>query len=76
MILNTCRFGPHSKGDDTRPAEQVAQMIAQRDPLPIQAARLEAAERAAMERQEEEAIAQAFAAALSDPLAGQGEAAA
>ena len=21
LILHTCRFGPHSKGDDTRPAD-------------------------------------------------------
>ena len=26
LILHTCRFGPHSKGDDTRSAEQVERM--------------------------------------------------
>ena len=47
LILHTCRFGPHSKGDDTRPAEEIAQQRAIRDPLRIQAGRLEAEQRQA-----------------------------
>jgi acetoin:2,6-dichlorophenolindophenol oxidoreductase subunit alpha len=67
LILHTCRFGPHSKGDDTRPAEQVERMRQERDPLTIQARRLETAERLAIESRVEAEIQQAFELALADP---------
>ncbi|MCI0518757.1 MAG: thiamine pyrophosphate-dependent dehydrogenase E1 component subunit alpha [Chloroflexi bacterium] len=67
LILHTCRFGPHSKGDDTRDPGEVEQMRQRRDPLRIHAARLEAAERQAIEHTVDEEIAAAFAAALDDP---------
>lgn len=68
LVLHTCRFGPHSKGDDTRPAEMVDRMRQQRDPLAIQAARLLAQERAAVEMQVDAAVTQAFQQALEDPF--------
>ena len=45
LLLHTCRFGPHSKGDDTRPAQDVAHMRQERDPLRIHGAQLAEAER-------------------------------
>jgi TPP-dependent pyruvate/acetoin dehydrogenase alpha subunit len=67
LVLHTCRFGPHSKGDDTRPAEQVERMRQERDPLAIQAKRLEASERKTIEAQIDAEIHQAFQLALADP---------
>lgn len=69
LILHTCRFGPHSKGDDTRDPEWVTQMRRTRDPLAIQASRLAAAEREAAEARIRSEIEQAFRQALNDPLA-------
>jgi TPP-dependent pyruvate/acetoin dehydrogenase alpha subunit len=68
LVLHTCRFGPHSKGDDTRPAEQVERMRQERDPLAIQAKRLEASERKTIEAQIDAEIQQAFQLALADPF--------
>ncbi len=68
LVLHTWRFGPHSKGDDTRPVEEVQRLRSQRDPLAIQAARLEAGQRQAIENQVESEVANAFQAALDDPL--------
>jgi TPP-dependent pyruvate/acetoin dehydrogenase alpha subunit len=68
LVLHTWRFGPHSKGDDTRPAEEVALLRSQRDPLAIQAARLEPGQRDEIEGQVEAEVADAFQAALEDPL--------
>ena len=45
LLLHTCRFGPHSKGDDTRSVQEVERMRKERDPLRIHAARLPARER-------------------------------
>lgn len=67
LILHTRRFGPHSKGDDTRPAREVAEMRQLRDPLAIQAARLDPAERTAIHAQVEAEIALAYDQALHDP---------
>lgn len=40
LILNTERFGPHSKGDDTRSEEYVSRLKQERNPLDIQARRM------------------------------------
>lgn len=40
LILNTERFGPHSKGDDTRSESVVNRLKQDRDPITIQARRL------------------------------------
>ncbi|MEW5871342.1 MAG: thiamine pyrophosphate-dependent dehydrogenase E1 component subunit alpha [Chloroflexota bacterium] len=68
LVLHTCRFGPHSKGDDTRPEHELALLRQQRDPLAIHAARLDPAQRAAIEAETDAEIAQAFQQALSDPF--------
>jgi TPP-dependent pyruvate/acetoin dehydrogenase alpha subunit len=69
LILHTCRFGPHSKGDDTRPPEAVARLQRERDPLTIQAARLPEAICRAVEGEVAAEVQAAFAQALADPLA-------
>lgn len=66
LIIHTYRFGPHSKGDDTRPAEEIAFMKENRDPLKIHAGRLAPAEREAIEVEERVLIEQAFRLALED----------
>ncbi len=40
LLLHTQRFGPHSKGDDTRRPQEIENLKRQHDPLPIQATRL------------------------------------
>ena len=67
LILHTKRFGPHSKGDDTRPAQEVEMMRLERDPLPILGSRIEPETRLEIEAQVEEEILRAFQSALSDP---------
>jgi TPP-dependent pyruvate/acetoin dehydrogenase alpha subunit len=68
LILETCRFGPHSKGDDTRPAEERAEMRAQRDPIAIHGTKLEPDARARIEEAVDREIRQAFEQALGDPF--------
>jgi len=68
LVLHTCRFGPHSKGDDTRPAEMVAQLRQQRDPLRLHAPRLTADERQTIEDEINHRLQAAFAQALADPF--------
>ena len=67
LVLHTYRFGPHSKGDDTRPEEALAAIRAQRDPLTIHSARLDEAQRQQIETDVSAEIAAAFAQALADP---------
>jgi TPP-dependent pyruvate/acetoin dehydrogenase alpha subunit len=67
LILHTCRFGPHSKGDDTRPADVVQKMRAERDPLEIQSRRLEAETLSQIQAEVEGEIRQAFDQASRDP---------
>ncbi len=67
LILHTCRFGPHSKGDDTRPVDEVARLRQTRDPIRIQAARLSEADREAIHRTVEAEVQAAFAQATDDP---------
>ncbi len=68
LILDTHRFGPHSKGDDTRDPEALARIRQERDPLKIHASRLDQKERAAIETKVETEVYQAFQQALQDPL--------
>ena len=49
LVLHTLRFGPHSKGDDTRKPELVAAFKRERDPIAIHAPRLGPETRAAIE---------------------------
>jgi TPP-dependent pyruvate/acetoin dehydrogenase alpha subunit len=68
LLLHTRRFGPHSKGDDTRDPQEVEALKRTRDPLPIQAARLDPDVRDRIHREVEAEIAAAFAQALADPF--------
>ncbi|MEW6718764.1 MAG: thiamine pyrophosphate-dependent dehydrogenase E1 component subunit alpha [Chloroflexota bacterium] len=68
LILHTCRFGPHSKGDDTRPEKEIARMRRERDPVNILAQRLKPAEQANIQAEVEAEVNQAFEQALADPL--------
>ncbi len=67
LVLHTYRFGPHSKGDDTRDPAMVADLRARRDPIKIHAARLDAQTRARIEASVDREIAEAFQAALEAP---------
>jgi len=68
LVLHTCRFGPHSKGDDTRPAEEIARLRQQRDPVSIQAARLTLEQRQSIESEVDRQIEVAFHQAKQDPF--------
>ena len=67
LILHTARFGPHSKGDDTRSPQEVTWLRQERDPLTRHVRRLAADRRCQIESQVEMEITQAFEEALSDP---------
>ncbi|MEA3440048.1 MAG: thiamine pyrophosphate-dependent dehydrogenase E1 component subunit alpha [Chloroflexota bacterium] len=71
LILHTHRFGPHSKGDDTRHEDEIAGMRAENDPLQIHGVRLTPAERteieAAINKEVKGTFQQALADHLSDP---------
>jgi TPP-dependent pyruvate/acetoin dehydrogenase alpha subunit len=68
LVLHTCRFGPHSKGDDTRSAEELARLRQERDPLRIHGQRLAEAERTRIETEVEEEVQGAFQTALESPF--------
>jgi len=68
LVLNTHRFGPHSKGDDTRDPLVVSQLWLEHDPLRIHGERLERAERATIETAVDKEIQNAFEQALRDPF--------
>lgn len=68
LILHTARFGPHSKGDDTRDPAFIAELRATRDPLLIHGARLAATDRAAIDTEVQSTIAAAYTQAEADPL--------
>lgn len=68
LVLNTTRFGPHSKGDDTRDPAYVDELRATRDPLTLHAAQLAAAERQAIESEVDALVAAAYAQAEADPV--------
>ncbi|RPI22624.1 MAG: thiamine pyrophosphate-dependent dehydrogenase E1 component subunit alpha [Chloroflexota bacterium] len=70
LVIHTHRFGPHSKGDDARPPEEVARLRQSRDPVAIQALRLALPVRQSIEAQVEAEIAAAYQQALAGPLPG------
>jgi len=67
LILHTHRFGPHSKGDDTRDPNAVAILQDTRDPIKIHAARLSSEERVRIEGEVGAQVGAAFQQALNDP---------
>ena len=69
LILNTVRFGPHSKGDDTRSEAEVNHLKETRDPLRISAARLNRGELLTIQVEVDAETKAAFEQALADPFA-------
>lgn len=67
LVLHTYRFGPHSKGDDTRPPELLERLRQERDPVVIQATRLDSTTRQRIEQEVETKIQTAYQQALLDP---------
>lgn len=69
LILDTYRFGPHSKGDDTRDPQALDNIRKERDPIEIHARRLEHGAREKIETEVASEVQQAFDQAIQDPLA-------
>ena len=67
LVIETRRFGPHSKGDDPRTTEELAALRVGRDPVEIAGARLTADERDAVTAEVAAAVEAAFDEALGDP---------
>lgn len=68
LILNTYRFGPHSKGDDTRSPQYISQLYRDHDPLLIHGNRLAQHEKVAIESEVDEELGLAFEQASNDPF--------
>lgn len=68
LVLHTQRFGPHSKGDDTRNQKVLDKIRTQRDPLTIHGSRLTAKQRTGVEVEVNAEVAAAFQQARVDPL--------
>jgi len=68
LVLNTYRYSPHSKGDDTRDPQEVAR-YRKRDPLPLHAKRLASDIRRQIDSEVEAEVDKAFSQAQADPLA-------
>jgi len=68
LILNTHRFGPHSKGDDTRNPQLVNQLWQLYDPIQIHGIRLDAAEKNNIKSEVDMEIKTAFEDAINDPF--------
>jgi 2-oxoisovalerate dehydrogenase E1 component len=69
LILHTHRFGPHSKGDDTRSPETVETLKLNRDPIKILAARLDKDVQNVIDFEVRRKVKVAFENALGDPAA-------
>ncbi len=66
LVIDTCRLGPHSKGDDLRD-DQEKQAIRVRDPLAAIGRRLDPALRATIEQQNQTLLKHVEDAALASP---------
>lgn len=60
LIIETARLGSHSKGDDTRPSEELEALWQTRDPVAIQGVRLSKELRETINHKVEERIQTAF----------------
>jgi TPP-dependent pyruvate/acetoin dehydrogenase alpha subunit len=67
LVMDTRRFGPHSKGDDPRSLDELAALRVGRDPVEIAAAALSDADRDAVTAEVAAAVEAAFDEALADP---------
>ncbi len=65
LIISTARLGAHSKGDDTRTPDDLAQLWQTRDPVAIQGARLTESARLRLEDEVSTAVQAAFETALN-----------
>jgi len=68
LILHSYRFGPHSKGDDTRPVDVIERLYRDHDPVKIQASRLGSAQLETINTRVEKEVNAAYEAAISDPF--------
>jgi len=68
LILNTYRFGPHSKGDDTRTPQYLRKIKATRDPLYIQAKRISVEVREKIVTKINDEVLTAYKKALEAPF--------
>ncbi len=71
LIIDTYRFAPHSKGDDVRDLEEIEQ-FRRKDPLQLQAAKLNPTTVEELETEVMEQVEQAFSTAQQDPVADAG----
>ena len=69
LVIDTYRFAPHSKGDDFRAPEEIAERRL-RDPIAVLGADIDAPALAELERAVEERLATAVEEALAAPFAG------
>jgi TPP-dependent pyruvate/acetoin dehydrogenase alpha subunit len=68
FVIDTYRFGPHSKGDDTRSEQYIQDIRKQRDPIHILAKRIDAGIQLEIEHDVTNEINAAYEAAIADPL--------
>ncbi|MEJ2010997.1 MAG: thiamine pyrophosphate-dependent dehydrogenase E1 component subunit alpha [Anaerolineales bacterium] len=68
LVLETYRFAPHSKGDDTRDPAEI-ERYRQDDPLQVHGSRIPEAERKAIDESVEREVTAAFEAARAQPAA-------
>jgi TPP-dependent pyruvate/acetoin dehydrogenase alpha subunit len=69
LIIQTVRFGPHSKGDDTRDPHEIARLRVARDPLKVVRSRLDPEEASRIEKAAKQEVLEAYQQAMSDPAA-------
>jgi TPP-dependent pyruvate/acetoin dehydrogenase alpha subunit len=68
LVIHTVRFGPHSKGDDTRDPKVMDKLRATRDPLKIHGSHLSPRQRNDIEAEVKAQVVSAFEQAQTDPL--------
>ncbi len=66
LLLHTVRFGPHSKGDDTRDEAELRALQDQRDPLKILGQRLSPSALTTIHEEVDQEVSRAFTQALGD----------
>jgi TPP-dependent pyruvate/acetoin dehydrogenase alpha subunit len=68
LVLNTHRFGPHSKGDDTRSQEEISRLIKQFDPIAIEQSRWDQAVIQKIDAETDSELIAAFNQSHKDPV--------
>jgi TPP-dependent pyruvate/acetoin dehydrogenase alpha subunit len=68
LVINTYRFGPHSKGDDTRDEDQIRAIRNSRDPIPLLAKSLPYEKIDFINEEVKDEVLKAFQAAVHDPF--------